>query len=121
MGGSVVIAAAGISIAVMLYILKPELPKAFTTAFPALHRAVYNKWYIDEFYDAIFVNPCKWLGGFLWKGFDILIVDGIVNGVAKLVMAFSAGLKGLQSGYIHNYAFGMAAGVVVIIAAYLFR
>ena len=54
-------------------------------------------------------------------GFDVLVVDGIVNGVAKLVMACSAGLKGLQSGYIHNYAFGMAAGVVVIVAVYLFR
>jgi NADH-quinone oxidoreductase subunit L len=121
MFGSVAIAAVGISFAYALYIVNPSLPKRFTETFPALHRAVYNKWYIDEFYDAIFVNPCKWLGGFLWKGFDVLIVDGIVNGVAKLVMACSAGLKGLQSGYIHNYAFGMAAGVVVIIAAYLFR
>jgi NADH-quinone oxidoreductase subunit L len=121
MGTSVVVAGVGITIAIMLYIVSPQLPKKFTTAFPALHRAVYNKWYIDELYDALFVNPCKWLGSFLWKGFDVLVVDGIVNGVGKLVLACSAGLKGLQSGYIHNYAFGMAAGVVVIVAAYLFR
>jgi NADH-quinone oxidoreductase subunit L len=121
MGLSVVIALVGISIAYTMYIANTDLPKRFTTAFPALHRAVYNKWYIDELYDALFVNPCKWLGSFLWKGFDVLVVDGIVNGVGKLVMACSAALKGLQSGYIHNYAFGMAAGVVVIVAAYLFR
>jgi NADH-quinone oxidoreductase subunit L len=121
MGLSVVIALVGISIAYTMYIANTDLPKRFTSAFPALHRAVYNKWYIDELYDALFVNPCKWLGSFLWKGFDVLIVDGIVNGVGKLVMACSAGLKGLQSGYIHNYAFGMAAGVVAIVAVYLFR
>jgi NADH-quinone oxidoreductase subunit L len=121
MGGSVVIAVIGISIAFTLYMKNTGLPKKFTDAFPGLHRAVFNKWYIDELYDTLFVNPCKSFGNLLWKGFDVLIVDGIVNGVGKLVMAWSVGLKGLQSGYIHNYAFGMAAGVVVIVAAYLFR
>jgi NADH-quinone oxidoreductase subunit L len=76
---------------------------------------------MDEIYDFLFVNPCKSFGNLLWKGFDVVIVDGIVNGTAKLVMAFSAGLKGLQSGYVHNYAMGMALGVVGILAFYLFR
>ena len=49
------------------------------------------------------------------------VVDGIVNGTARLVMACSAGLKGLQSGYVHNYAMGMTIGVVAIIAFYVFR
>ena len=59
------------------------IPAKFTSAFPALHRAVYNKWYVDELYDFLFVNPCKALGNFLWKGFDVIVVDGIVDGVAK--------------------------------------
>lgn len=121
MGTSVLIALIGISIAYALYVVSPQIPARFTAAFPALHRAVYNKWYIDEIYDFIFVNPCKAFGNFLWKGFDVLVVDGIVNGVAKVVMGTSAGMKGLQSGYVHNYAFGMAAGVVAILAFYLFR
>ncbi len=121
MGTSVVIAVIGISIAFALYVVSPQIPAKFTSAFPALHRAVYNKWYIDEIYDFIFVNPCKAFGNFLWKGFDVLVVDGIVNGVAKVIMGTSAGMKGLQSGYVHNYAFGMAAGVVAILAFYLFR
>jgi NADH-quinone oxidoreductase subunit L len=121
MGGSVVIAAIGISIAVALYLVSPGIPARFTAAFPRLHRAVYNKWYIDELYDALFVNPCKAAGNLLWKGFDVLVVDGVVNGVAKVVMGTSAGLKGLQSGYVHNYALSMALGVVVIVAFYIFR
>ncbi len=121
MGTSVVIAVIGISIAYALYVVSPQIPARFTAAFPALHRAVYNKWYVDEIYDFIFVNPCKAFGNVLWKGFDVLVVDGIVNGVAKVVMGISTGMKGLQSGYVHNYAFGMAAGVVAILAFYLFR
>jgi len=121
MGTSVLIAVIGISIAYALYVVSPQIPAKFTAAFPALHRAVYNKWYVDEIYDFLFVNPCKSFGNFLWKGFDVLVVDGIVNGVAKVVMGISSGLKGLQSGYVHNYAFGMAAGVVAILAFYLFR
>ena len=121
MGTSVVIALVGISIAFLLYVASPALPARFTSTFPALHRAVFNKWYIDELYDFLFVNPCKALGNFLWKGFDVLVVDGIVDGVAKVVMAISGVLKNLQSGYVHNYALSMALGVVVIVACYIFR
>lgn len=119
--GSVVIAAIGITIAYTMYMANRTLPEKFTSTFPALHRAVYNKWYIDELYDFLFVNPCKSFGNLLWKGFDVVIVDGVVNGTAKLVMGFSAALRGLQSGYVHNYAMGMALGVVAILAFYVFR
>jgi len=121
MGTSVVIAVIGISFAYAMYIVSPGIPKRFTETFPALHRAVFNKWYIDELYDFLFVNPCKRFGNFLWKGFDVLIVDGIVNGVGAIVRGFSALLKNIQSGYVHNYAFSIALGVVVIVAFYLFR
>ncbi len=121
MVGSVIIATIGISLAYTMYMANRTLPGKFTSTFPALHKAVYNKWYVDEIYDFLFVNPCKSFGNLLWRGFDVVIVDGIVNGTAKLVMAFSAGLKGLQSGYVHNYAMGMALGVVGILAFYIFR
>jgi NADH-quinone oxidoreductase subunit L len=121
MGFSVVVAVVGITIAFTMYMSNNKLPGKFTSAFPALHRAVYNKWYMDELYDFLFVNPCKSLGNLLWKGFDVLIVDGIVNGVGKVVMGFSAGIRGLQTGNTHNYALGMALGAVVVVAVYIFR
>jgi NADH-quinone oxidoreductase subunit L len=121
MGTSVVIAIIGISIAVALYVVNPSIPAKFTAAFPRLHRAVFNKWYIDELYDFLLVNPCKNLGVFLWKGFDVVVVDGIVNGGAKVVMAFGAGLRQFQTGYVHNYAFTMVLGTAVIMAFYIFR
>jgi len=121
MGVSVVIAMVGITVAYALYIVNPEIPKKFTSAFPALHRAVYNKWYVDELYDFLFVNPCKALGRFLWKGFDVLVVDGLVNGVAYVVMAFGGVIRYIQTGKIYNYAWSMAFGVVVIMGYYLFK
>ncbi|MDD2899365.1 MAG: NADH-quinone oxidoreductase subunit L [Desulfuromonadaceae bacterium] len=121
MGLSVVIALVGIAIAFTMYVKNTELPGKFVATFPTLHRAVYNKWYIDEIYDYVFVNPCKALGQFLWKGFDVLIVDGVVNGVANVVMGFSGIFRYMQSGYIYNYAFSMALGVVVMLGYFIFK
>src|ERR1039457_1275031 len=121
MGLSVVIAVIGISVAFVMYIKNNTLPAKFTSTFPALHRAVYNKWYIDELYDFLFVNPCKALGNFLWKGFDVVVIDGIVDGTATVVMWISGSIKSLQSGYVHNYAMTMALGVVVIVGLYIFK
>jgi NADH-quinone oxidoreductase subunit L len=121
MGLSVLIAIIGISIAFVLYVKDTSIPAKFTSAFPALHRAVFNKWYIDELYDFLFVNPCKAFGNFLWKGFDVVVIDGIVDGTAYVVKGFSGALRHVQSGYVHNYAFSMVLGVVVILAVYIFR
>jgi len=121
MGMSIGIAAIGIFIAFIMYIRDTTLPGRFTAAFPLLHRLVYNKWYVDEIYDFLIVNPCKSIAGFLWKGFDVVVVDGLVNGAATLVMGASSMLKNIQTGYVYNYALSMAIGVVVIVACYMFR
>lgn len=118
---SVVIALVGIGGATLMYMKKPELPAKFTAKFPGLHRAVYNKWYIDEFYDFLFVNPCKKIGTFLWRGIDVRIVDGVVNGVAWVVKGLGAGLRYTQSGLLYNYAMAMVVGVVVIVGFYVFN
>lgn len=121
MGMSIAIAVVGIMIALTLYVKNTGAPARFTATFPALYRAVYNKWYVDELYDFLFVNPCKAFGQFLWKGFDVIVIDGVVNGVANVVMGFSGIFRYMQSGYIYNYAFSMALGVVVILGFYIFK
>jgi NADH-quinone oxidoreductase subunit L len=121
MGVSVLIACSGIALAWALYIAYPALPARFVASVPVLHRAVYNKWYVDEIYDFMIVNPTKAFSNFLWKGFDVVVVDGLVNGVAAVVKGFSSLLRHVQTGFVHNYAFSMALGVVVIVGVYLFR
>lgn len=121
MGISIGIAVVGIALAYIMYLKKPELPGKFVAAFGGLHRAVFNKWYVDEIYDALFINPTKRLGTFLWKGFDVVVVDGIVNGAGKLVIACSKALRFTQSGLVHNYAFTMVVGVLLIVGVYVLR
>ncbi|HKJ05550.1 MAG TPA: NADH-quinone oxidoreductase subunit L, partial [Geopsychrobacteraceae bacterium] len=120
MAVSIVVAFIGIGIAVYMYIKRPELPAKFTATFSGLHKAVFNKWYVDELYDFLFVNPCKKIGTFLWKGFDICVVDGVVNGCGWVVKGLSSGLRYTQSGFLHSYAMAMVVGVVVIVGYYVF-
>ena len=98
-----------------------NLPGKFTAAFSNLHRWVYNKWYVDEAYDALIVNPCKRFGTFCWKGFDLKVVDGIVNGTGKVVTVFSTALRYTQSGLFQNYALTMVLGMVVMVAIFILQ
>ncbi len=118
---SVVIAVIGISAATVMYLKNPSLPGKFTAAFSRLHRWVFNKWYVDELYDVLFVNSTKKLGTFFWKGFDVKVVDGIVNGAGKVVSALSTALRHTQTGFIHNYALTMVFGVVVMLAVFILK
>lgn len=121
MGISVGIALCGIFLAYIMYIKNPALPGKFVASFTGLWRAVFNKWYVDELYDALVVNPTKKIGTFCWKGFDVRVVDGVVNGIGKLINVFSNALRYTQTGFAHNYAMTMALGVVAILAFYVFR
>ena len=116
---SVAVALAGIALATVMYMKDPSLPGKFTAKFGKLHRAVFNKWYVDEIYDTLFVNSTKKLGIFCWKGFDVKVVDGIVNGTAKLVGALSSVLRYTQSGLFQNYALTMVLGTVVMVAIFI--
>ncbi|MCK4623560.1 MAG: NADH-quinone oxidoreductase subunit L [Desulfuromonadales bacterium] len=120
MAVSVAVAVIGIFVAWVMYIKNPELPAKFVTKFAGAHKIVFNKWYIDELYDFLFVNPCKKIGTFFWRGFDVKVVDGIVNGVAWVTRGVGSGLKYTQSGYLHNYAVAMVVGVVMIVGFYVF-
>jgi NADH-quinone oxidoreductase subunit L len=116
---SVLIALAGIGVATVMYMKNPELPGKFTRKFSQLHRWVYNKWFVDEAYDVLFVNSTKKLGTFCWKGFDVKVIDGIVNGTAKVVGALSAVLRHTQTGLFQNYALTMVFGTVVMVAIFI--
>ena len=121
MAVSVAIAIVGIFIAWIMYIKNPDLPAKFVARFEGMHRIIFNKWYIDELYDAVFVNPCKKIGTFLWRVVDAGIVDGVVNGCAWVVRGIGTGLRYTQSGYLYNYAMAMVVGVVVIVGIYVFK
>ncbi len=87
----------------------------------ALQRLVANKFYIDEIYNTFIVQPIKNISHFLlWKVFDTLIVDGIVNAVAAIIRVIGGTLRRLQTGLVQVYIVSMVIGIVLFLAYYLF-
>jgi NADH-quinone oxidoreductase subunit L len=83
------------------------------------YNAVLNKYYVDEIYDAAVVQPV--VNGsreVLWKGVDVGVVDGCVNGVGNRARGIGSVLRLLQSGNIRSYATWVVFGSVVLIVAF---
>ena len=87
----------------------------------ALHRLLANKYYVDEIYNALIVQPVKNGSHFLlWKLVDNGIIDGIVNGVAAIIRFIGGTLRRLQTGLVQVYIISMVLGIVLFLAYYLF-
>ena len=81
-----------------------------------------NKYYVDELYDAVIVQPIKRTSQmFLWRGVDAGLIDGTVNAVGLVVRGWSAVLRRLQTGSVRAYAMSLFLGVVAILGYYLWR
>jgi len=108
--------AIGLLIALWFYVWSPSTPRAFRDAQRPLYDFLLNKWYFDEIYDVLIVNPARKLGAFLWKRGDGGVIDGGINGVALGIVPFFTRLAGrAQSGYIFTYAFAMVIGIAVLV------
>jgi NADH-quinone oxidoreductase subunit L len=117
-----VVAVGGIAVAWVFYILNPGLPGALAARFQVLYLFLLNKWYFDELYDRIFVNPAKRLGRSLWLGGDGSVIDGVgPDGIAAATLALARRAARLQSGYVYHYAFAMLVGVAVLVTLYMFK
>ncbi len=87
----------------------------------ALHKLLANKYYVDEVYNALIVQPIKNGSHFLlWKLVDNGIIDGIVNGVASIIRLIGGTLRRLQTGLVQSYIVSMVLGIVLFLAYYLF-
>jgi NADH-quinone oxidoreductase subunit L len=108
---------AGILLAYLFYVSRPALADAMVRAFSTPYRWLYNKYFVDEAYDAMVVEPVvQGSRSVLWKGFDIAVVDGIVNGIGGWSRNIGGALKRLQSGYIRSYAAWVVLGSILVIA-----
>lgn len=93
---------------------KPDLKEA--TGFG---KVLENKWYVDEFYDAIIVNPLKSLSRVL-NDFDTKVIDGAVNGVGRLVKYGGRQFRWLQSGQIGSYILMMVISMLLVFVVQFF-
>ena len=107
----------GISLAWLFYIVNPTLPIILKNLFIGVYRFLLNKWYFDELYDRLFVRNALAAGRFLWRFFDVKIIDGLgPNGFAFVSRAVALRTARAQTGYLYHYAFAMLIGLLVLIS-----
>ncbi len=105
-----------IPISFYLYIISPKILEDFKNTNMPLYKFLLNKWYIDELYEKIFVNPTKKIGSFFWKKGDIGIIDKFgPDGISKLIKIISYKTGRLQTGFIYDYAFVMLLGLSILL------
>ena len=110
---------AGIALAYLMYIANPLLPHRLATSFPGIYQFLLNKWYFDELYDRIFVQPMFRVARALWQIGDATLIDGVPNGLAELATDSSRQVVKLQTGNLAAYAFSMLIGVVALVSVFL--
>jgi NADH-quinone oxidoreductase subunit L len=107
----------GIALAYLFYVVSPGLPESLANSFKGLHNLIYNKYFVDEFYDATVVEPM--VDGsrqLLWRVADVHLIDGAANGIGSTARGIGGILRRAQSGYIRSYAAWVLAGSILAIA-----
>jgi NADH-quinone oxidoreductase subunit L len=117
------VGAAGIWLAYRWYVLDPEAPARFVAGIPfglgpGMYRASVNKYYVDDLYGLVWARGGVMVANALWW-FDTKVIDGAVNGAGWVAQRLGGLLRQSQTGHVQNYALGMAAGLVVVLVAFL--
>lgn len=79
-----------------------------------------NKWYVDEIYDTIIVQPINHLSSFSSRIIDNKIIDGTVNGVGKILQFSARQFRLLQSGQVGSYVLIMVVSIILFFIFQLF-
>ena len=104
-----------------MYLNRPELATRVRERFSGLHAVLYNKYFVDEIYGAVVVRPIIYGSIFLWKVIDVVIIDGLANGFARVGQDMSELFKYAQSGRVRGYATVFVTGVVILVGYLVLR
>jgi NADH-quinone oxidoreductase subunit L len=116
---SVLVAAAGIVFAWVMYVKDTSIPGRLAEKYRGVYTLLLNKYKVDELYNYLFVDGLVHKLAKVLHGIgDVKIVDGAVNGVARLIGRTSDQGRRLQTGFVQEYAFSMGLGLVVLIGLY---
>ena len=116
------VAIGGIALAYFFYIVNPAIPQNLARSMRPVFEWLVNKYYVDEFYQAVFVDTGQNLAKAMAQGVDKLVIDGgLVDGTAKLVRGFGGSLSNLQTGYLKHYALATFIGVLVMVGYFFLR
>ena len=121
MGVSTGLAFAGLGLAMFFWLRNRDAAAGMARTLAPLHTLLLNKYYVDELYDAVVVRPIA--GGserLLWRVLDIGVIDGMVNGTARLVALAALSLRKLQSGNAQNYAYAFLVGIILVLSVIIY-
>jgi len=121
MFGSVILILLSIYLAYYLYLKNIALVGRIQKSVSGLHRIIYGKFFVDELYNAVIVRPLVVSSLFLWKIVDVILIDGLLNGLAILIGDVSLGARKVQSGVLRRYTTVFLVGVVIIIGYFALR
>jgi NADH-quinone oxidoreductase subunit L len=116
------VAIAGALIARNIFVKRREVAVQLASRWNRFYRLLVNKYYVDEIYDAAVVNPVvKGSEKVLWTGFDMGLIDGAVNGTAKLIAIVSQFIRRMQTGVAQGYALSFIIGIIFVLGWLIFR
>jgi NADH-quinone oxidoreductase subunit L len=118
---AVLVAAFGIFLAYLMFLKKPELSERFVERFKGFYTTVNHKYYVDEIYNALFVQRLLGLGRFLKNIVDEILIDGTINGLAWLVRGIGSVVRLVQTGYVQGYAVAIMAGAIIVLGYLVLR
>jgi NADH-quinone oxidoreductase subunit L len=104
------ISLAGIGLAWVLWVARPELPGLLRERLRPVYLLFVNKWYFDEAIDFLIVRPALAVGRFANSTFERFVVDGLVTGTRETVGEAGAIVRVVQSGFVRSYALLLIAG-----------
>jgi NADH-quinone oxidoreductase subunit L len=116
---SVLVALFGLVFAVARYLQNEGWPKRMADGFQGMMPTVEHKYYVDEFYNAVIVNPLRRMSEWFARIFDAKIIDGAVNGIAWISARVGEASRRLQTGAIPTYALSILIGVVALVAYFV--
>jgi NADH-quinone oxidoreductase subunit L len=118
-GLSLVLALAGIGLAFLMYVRGAPAPVSVGRAFGPLYNWAYHRWYLDELYNWL-ISRIVLAGSRATGVFDLGVIDGIVNGVGRLVLGIGGSVRQVQTGRLQGYGLALFGGLAVIAIALIF-
>ena len=111
-----------IPISYYIFVENEKILKDFVIKNQLLYNFLLNKWYFDELYNLIFVQPLKKIGLFLWRKGDVNTIDRYgPDGFSKFIKIMSDKAVNFQSGYLYHYAFVMLVGFSILLTYLIFN
>ena len=120
MATSVAVASAGIALAYLFYIRRPELPQRLYQRAQPVHKVLTNKFYVDEIYEAILIKPLHRISDLLlFRVIDRAIIDALVHGVGRFFVVTADSVRTWQTGSVATYALTLVVATVLMLLYYL--